>query len=37
MHRRQMPDEVGLFQRDLEEEPQRRAGLVDGRRADMLL
>src|SRR5208337_5225035 len=37
LHRRQMPDEVGPFERDLEEEPQRGAGLVDGRRADMLL
>jgi hypothetical protein len=25
-HRRQMPDEVWLFERDLDEEPQRGAG-----------
>ncbi len=37
LHRRQMPDEVGLFERDLEEEPQRGARLVDDRRAYMLL
>src|SRR5271165_5204222 len=37
LRRRRMPDEVGLFQRDIEEKPQRRAGLVDGRRADMPL
>ena len=37
LHRRQMPDEVGPFERDLEEEPQRRARRVDAPRADLML
>jgi hypothetical protein len=36
LHRRRMPDEIRPVQRDLEEKPQRAAGL-DGRRADTLL
>ncbi len=37
LYGRQMPDEVGPFERDLEEEPQRSARRVDAPRTDLLL
>ena len=37
LHGRQTADEIGPFERDLEEEPQRGNGGVYGRRADLLL
>ncbi len=37
VHGLQMPDEVGPFDRHVEEEPQRGDGQIDGRGADLLL